>query len=52
MAEGHESTGKKQGFVTFSTDRENAVSIFLLFTLSLRLSGARERKKVELKRKV
>ena len=47
---GHKSTGKKRGSVTYSTDRENEVS--KIFIISLRLTGARARKLVKVKRKV
>ena len=44
------SYGKKRGSVTYSTDRENEVS--KIFMISLRLTGARARKLVKVKRKV
>ena len=47
---GHKSKGKKRGSVTYSTDRENEVS--KIFIISLRLTGARARKLVKVKRKV
>ena len=42
--------GQKRGSVTYSTDRENEVS--KIFIISLRLTGARARKLVKVKRKV
>ena len=41
---------KKRGSVTYSTDRENEVS--KIFIISLRLTGARARKLIKVKRKV
>ena len=49
-ARGPQINGKKRGSVTYSTDRENKVS--KIFIISLRLTGARARKLVKVKRKV